>query len=70
MTGRKVLEAYIDWMKHNSPERWHRKKKYNYGNVLDMPEADYLETHISARPEKKPGICRKMQNTREKSVSQ
>lgn len=42
--GRKVLEAYIDWMKHNSPEGWHRKKKYNYGNVLHMPEADYLET--------------------------
>lgn len=44
VTGRKVLEAYIDWMKHNSPEGWHRKKKYNYGNVLHMPEADYLET--------------------------
>ena len=44
MTGREVLEAYIDWMKHNSPEGWHRKKKYNYGNVLRMPEADYLET--------------------------
>lgn len=44
VTGREVLEAYIDWMKHNSPEGWHRKKKYNYGNVLRMPEADYLET--------------------------
>lgn len=44
VTGRKVMEAYIDWMKHNSPEGWHRKKKYNYGNVLHMPEADYLET--------------------------
>lgn len=44
VTSRKVLEAYIDWMKHNSPEGWHRKKKYNYGNVLHMPEADYLET--------------------------
>lgn len=44
VTGRKVLEAYIDWMKYNSPEGWHRKKKYNYGNVLHMPEADYLET--------------------------
>ena len=42
--GREVLEAYIEWMKHNSPEGWHRKKKYNYGNVLHMPEADYLET--------------------------
>ena len=44
VTGREVLEAYIDWMKHNSPEGWHHKKKYNYGNVLRMPEADYLET--------------------------
>ena len=44
VSGREVLEAYIDWMKHNSPEGWHRKKKYNYGSVLHMPEADYLET--------------------------
>ena len=43
VSGREVLEAYIDWMKHNSPEGWHRKKKYNYGSVLHMPEADYLE---------------------------
>ena len=44
VSGREVLEAYIDWMKHNSPDGWHRKKKYNYGSVLHMPEADYLET--------------------------
>ena len=44
VNGREVLEAYIDWMQHNFPEGWHRKKKYNYGNVLHMPEADYLET--------------------------
>lgn len=44
VSGREVLEAYIDWMKHNSLEGWHRKKKYNYGSVLHMPEADYLET--------------------------
>ena len=44
VSGREVLEAYIDWMEHNSPEGWHRKKKYNYGNVLHMPVADYLDT--------------------------
>ena len=26
----------------NSPESWHRKKKYNYGNVLRMPMEDYV----------------------------
>lgn len=41
--GSEVLEAYVEWMKKNSPEGWHRKKKYNYGNVLRMPETDYME---------------------------
>lgn len=41
--GREVLEAYVEWMKNNTPEGWHRKKKYHYGNVLRMPEADYME---------------------------
>lgn len=41
--GKEVLEAYIYWMRANSPEGWHRKKKYNYGNVLRMPVEDYLE---------------------------
>lgn len=38
-----VLEAYEEWMRSNAPEGWHRKKKYNYGSVLRMPEADYLD---------------------------
>lgn len=41
--GKKVLEAYIEWMRSNRPEGWHRKKKYNYGNVLRMPVEDYME---------------------------
>ena len=41
--GMAVLESYVEWMKSNSPEGWRRKKKYNYGNVLRMPEADYME---------------------------
>lgn len=41
--GREVLSAYIEWVKNNSPEGWHRKKKYNYGNVRNMPTEDYLE---------------------------
>ena len=61
MNGREVLEAYIDWMQHNFPEGWHRKKKYNYGNVLHMPEADYLETIL--RKTKKE--VRKMQKNPE-----
>lgn len=40
--GENVLNAYIDWLKANYPEGWNRKKKYQYGNVLRMPEADYL----------------------------
>lgn len=41
--GKEVLSAYVEWMKQNSPEGWHRKKKYNYGNVRRMPKEDYLE---------------------------
>lgn len=41
--GKDVLEAYVEWMKNNTPGGWHRKKKYNYGNVLRMPLEDYME---------------------------
>ncbi len=41
--GREVLEGYIEWLKNTTPDGWHRKKKYNYGNVLRMPMEDYLE---------------------------
>ena len=41
--GKEVLNVYVEWMKQNSPEGWHRKKKYNYGNVRRMPKEDYLE---------------------------
>lgn len=35
--GFEVLDAYVQWLKKNTPEGWHRKKKYNYGNILRMP---------------------------------
>ncbi|MDD7390319.1 MAG: LuxR C-terminal-related transcriptional regulator [Lachnospiraceae bacterium] len=41
--GEEVLKAYVEWMENNTPGGWHRKKKYNYGNVLRMPLEDYLE---------------------------
>lgn len=41
--GRIVLEAYVEWLRSSTPEEWHRKKKYNYGNVLRMPMEDYME---------------------------
>lgn len=40
--GQEVLEAYEEWYRTNMPEEWSRKKKYQYGNVLRMPEADYI----------------------------
>ena len=42
VAGKEVLEAYEDWCRTNLPEKWYRKKKYQYGNVLRMPEADYV----------------------------
>lgn len=41
--GKEVLDYYVDWMQKNGVQSWHRKKKYHYGNVLRMPEEDYLE---------------------------
>ena len=41
--GREVLEAYVEWMQRNAADGWHRKKKYNYGNIQRMPQADYLD---------------------------
>lgn len=41
--GSEVLEIYADWLKSTLPEGSLGKKKYNYGNVLRMPEADYME---------------------------
>ena len=40
--GYEVLEGYIEWLSSNSPDTWSRKKKYNYGNVLNMPMEDYI----------------------------
>lgn len=42
VAGKEVLEAYEEWCRMNLPEKWHRKKKYQYGNVLRMPEAEYV----------------------------
>lgn len=41
--GQEVLMAYVEWMQGNSADGWHRKKKYNYGNIQRMPQADYLD---------------------------
>lgn len=41
--GKEVLEAYEEWYQKTEPEGWSRKKKYQYGNVLRMPLADYLD---------------------------
>ena len=41
-SGYQMLETYVDWVK-STLEGWHRKKKYNYGDVRRMPQEDYLE---------------------------
>lgn len=40
--GKEVLDAYVEWLRSNEPERWHKKRKYSYGNVLRMPREDYF----------------------------
>lgn len=54
--GEEVLKAYVEWMENNAPGGWHRKKKYNYGNVLRMPLEDYMEVILRcARKEVRSG---------------
>ena len=54
--GQQVLEAFIEWQKGSAPEGWSRKKKYNYGNVLNMPMEDYLSVILrSAKKASKTG---------------
>lgn len=53
--GVDALENYIQWMQANEPERWRRKKKYKYGNVLRMPEADYMDVILRCSRHKKKG---------------
>lgn len=55
-SGWKVLDAYVEWVSKNSPEGWHRKKKYNYGNVRRMPQEDYLELLVRMAKRRAPGV--------------
>lgn len=64
--GKNVLEAYVEWMQNNTPGGWHRKKKYNYGNVLRMPLEDYMEVILRrARREARSGGTRQKKTTGE-----
>lgn len=60
--GLEVMELYIDWMRSNTPEGWHRKKKYNYGNVVRMPKEDYLDV-ILRRTRREMRTYPKIQDT-------
>lgn len=40
--GHEVLENYVEWLRKNTPGGWHRKKQYQYGNVLRMKQEDYM----------------------------
>lgn len=42
-TGAEALNAYMEWLRSSEPEKWRRKKKYHYGNVVRMPAGDYME---------------------------
>lgn len=41
--GAEALNAYVEWLRGTEPEKWRRKKKYHYGNVVRMPTEDYVE---------------------------
>lgn len=43
MLGMDVISEYTKWEEKNEPGKWQRKKKYNYGSVLYMGQADYID---------------------------
>lgn len=55
--GTELLESYVEWHKAGFPESWSHKKKYNYGNVLRMPQEEYL--NVVLRRAKKVGKSEK-----------
>ena len=46
--GLEALENYAEWKRADVTEGISHKKKYNYGNVLNMPWEDYLEVVLRA----------------------
>lgn len=68
-SGRDVLNAYVEWMKQNSPEGWHRKKKYNYGNVRRMPKEDYLELILRTAKKRSIAVPETVQKTPEEHLT-
>ena len=68
-SGRDVLNAYVEWMKQNSPEGWHRKKKYNYGNVRRMPKEDYLELILRTAKKRCIAVPETVQKTPEEHLT-
>lgn len=42
--GYEVLEEYVVWLNSNLSETRKRRRKYNYGNILNMPFEDYINT--------------------------
>lgn len=67
--GKEVLAAYVEWMKQNSPEGWHRKKKYNYGNVRRMPKEDYLELILRMAKKQSSSAAEIVQKTPEEHLT-
>ena len=68
-SGREVLNAYVEWMKQNSPEGWHRKKKYNYGNVRRMPREDYMELILRMAKKQCTSMQENVQKTPEEHLT-
>lgn len=56
-------------MKQNSPEGWHRKKKYNYGNVRRMPKEDYLELTLRTAKKRCIAVPETVQKTPEEHLT-
>lgn len=67
--GYEVLEDYMSWLSSNTSDAWSRKKKYNYGNVLNMPLEDYMNTILREAKKKKGQTARKSSGDTEEALT-
>lgn len=46
--GKQVLDQFLEWHEAQNPDKWKRKRKYDYRSVVNMPESDYIYTVVRA----------------------
>lgn len=67
--GYGVIGEYMEWLSSSSPDSWSRKKKYNYGNVLNMPVEDYMNVILREAKKTRGQAARRTPEETEESLT-